>query len=163
MNDSSNSHDRAHRGTWKELRVSLDVAVERLPQALQIEGFGVITQIDLQQTFQAKLGVGFRRYRIFGACNPAFALKAPEPAAPAPSRTIQFPVRISAPALQCSKGQRAYARARHASLSTRPRRARTWASSSSRSVTCSTDRPSASAQSAVETNRSSPPSPWAEA
>jgi len=76
--NKSDSNDRAHRGTWKELRVSFDVAVERLPQALQTEGFGVITQIDLQQTFQAKLGVGFRRFRIFGACNPAFALKAVE-------------------------------------------------------------------------------------
>lgn len=75
MNDSK---DGAHRGTWRELGMSFDVAVERLPQALQTEGFGVITQIDLQQTFQAKLGVGFRRYRIFGACNPAFALKAVE-------------------------------------------------------------------------------------
>jgi uncharacterized protein (DUF302 family) len=76
--NNNDSKDRAHRGTWKELRVSFEVAVERLPQALQTEGFGLITQIDLQQTFQAKLGVGFRRYRIFGACNPEFALKAVE-------------------------------------------------------------------------------------
>ena len=75
INDSNES---AHRGTWKDLRVSFDAAVERLPQALQTEGFGVITQIDLQQTFRAKLGVDFHRYRIFGACNPAFALEAVE-------------------------------------------------------------------------------------
>jgi uncharacterized protein (DUF302 family) len=66
------------RGTWTALRVSFDVAVARLPEVLQAEGFGIITQIDLQQTFKAKLGVDFRRYRIFGACNPAFALKAVE-------------------------------------------------------------------------------------
>jgi uncharacterized protein (DUF302 family) len=40
------------------------------------EGFGIITQIDLQQTFKTKLGVDFRRYQSFGACNPAFALLA---------------------------------------------------------------------------------------
>jgi uncharacterized protein (DUF302 family) len=51
-------------------------ALSRLPEALKKEGFGIITEIDLQQTFKAKLGVDFRRYRIFGACNPAFALKA---------------------------------------------------------------------------------------
>jgi len=76
MNDDS--LQAAHRGIWRELNVGFDAAVELLPQALQAEGFGVITQIDLQQTFKAKLGADFRRYRIFGACNPAFALKAVE-------------------------------------------------------------------------------------
>jgi len=71
-------NQQAHRGTWHALRVSFEAATERLPQALQAQGFGVITQIDLQQTFKAKLGVDFRPYRIFGACNPAYALKAVE-------------------------------------------------------------------------------------
>jgi len=70
--------ERAHRGTWRALRIDFDAAIERLPSALQAEGFGVITQIDLEQTFKTKLGIDFRRYRIFGACNPAFALKAVE-------------------------------------------------------------------------------------
>jgi uncharacterized protein (DUF302 family) len=74
----SNTNEQAHRGTWRPLHITFDEAAERLPRALQDEGFGVITQIDLQQTFKAKLGVDFRRYRIFGACNPAFALKAVE-------------------------------------------------------------------------------------
>lgn len=72
------SYEEAHRGTWRPLRISFDAALERLPQALEAEGFGVITQIDLQQTFKAKLGADFRRYRIFGACNPTFAFKAVE-------------------------------------------------------------------------------------
>jgi uncharacterized protein (DUF302 family) len=75
---NSDSNEQAHRGTWRALRISFEAAAERLPQALQAEGFGVITQIDLQQTFKAKLGADFRRYRIFGACNPAFAFKAVE-------------------------------------------------------------------------------------
>ncbi len=76
MMGKNDSTENAHRGTWRALGVSFDSAVARLPEALQIEGFGVITQIDLQQTFKAKLGVDSRRYRIFGACNPQFALKA---------------------------------------------------------------------------------------
>ena len=70
------STEIAGRGTWTELKIGFDAALARLPEALQTEGFGVITQIDLQQTFKAKLGIDFRRYRIFGACNPSFALEA---------------------------------------------------------------------------------------
>ncbi len=75
---NTDTSERVHHGTWRPLRISFDLAAERLPKALQAEGFGVITQIDLQQTFKAKLGAHFRRYQIFGACNPAFALKAVE-------------------------------------------------------------------------------------
>ena len=63
-------------GSWRELSIGYEQALARLPEVLKKEGFGIITEIDLQQTFKAKLGVDFRRYRIFGACNPAFALKA---------------------------------------------------------------------------------------
>ena len=61
------------RGHWKNLSISYEEALARLPDALKKEGFGIITQIDMQETFKAKLGVDFRRYRIFGACNPSFA------------------------------------------------------------------------------------------
>jgi hypothetical protein len=54
MSNTDRSH-QAYRGTWRPLRISFDMAAERLPKALQAEEFGVITQIDLQQTFKAKL------------------------------------------------------------------------------------------------------------
>lgn len=60
-------------GKWKNLSIGYDEALARLPEALKKEGFGVITQIDVQETFKAKLGVDFRRYRILGACNPSLA------------------------------------------------------------------------------------------
>ncbi|HEY5377559.1 MAG TPA: DUF302 domain-containing protein [Polyangiaceae bacterium] len=61
------------RGNWRKLAIGYDEALARLPDALKAEGFGIITQIDIQETFKAKLGVDFRRYRIFGACNPNLA------------------------------------------------------------------------------------------
>ena len=64
MTNQNDSSENAHRGTWRALRVGFDSAVARLPEALQAEGFGVITQIDLQQTFKAKLGIDSRQYRI---------------------------------------------------------------------------------------------------
>ncbi len=60
----------------RELEVGFDDAVARLPAALGGEGFGVITQIDVDTVFAQKLGQPFRRYRIFGACNPALAHRA---------------------------------------------------------------------------------------
>lgn|SRR5690606_10136313 len=53
-----------------------DSAVDKTTDLLQKEGFGVLTQIDIQQTLKKKLDVDFNRYKILGACNPQFAYKA---------------------------------------------------------------------------------------
>ena len=57
----------------KSLESKFDDAVAKLPGALAGEGFGVLTQIDVQSVFAEKLNAPFRRYRIFGACNPKLA------------------------------------------------------------------------------------------
>lgn len=63
-------------GLRKTLQATYDEALLRVPEALKAEGFGVLTEIDLQRTLEQKLGVAFRRYKILGACNPPFAHQA---------------------------------------------------------------------------------------
>jgi uncharacterized protein (DUF302 family) len=62
----------------KILQTTLDDAVSRVTEGLKKEGFGVLTEIDIKETLKKKLNVDFRKYRILGACNPQYALKALE-------------------------------------------------------------------------------------
>ncbi|MCH4267254.1 MAG: DUF302 domain-containing protein [Brevundimonas sp.] len=56
--------------------LSFEEAVARTREALKAEHFGVITEIDVSQTFKQKLDVDFRPYVILGACNPRAAFEA---------------------------------------------------------------------------------------
>jgi uncharacterized protein (DUF302 family) len=60
----------------KRLETSFDEAIEKVTEELKKEGFGILTDIDVQTTLKKKLNVSFRKYRILGACNPHFAYQA---------------------------------------------------------------------------------------
>ena len=63
-------------GIRRTLDLGFDETLARVPEALKAEGFGVLTEIDVQATLRKKLDVDFRRYRILGACNPSLAHQA---------------------------------------------------------------------------------------
>ncbi len=60
----------------KTLKSSFEDAVEKVTGALSSVGFGVISEVDLHEKIKGKLGVDFKRYRILGACNPAYSYRA---------------------------------------------------------------------------------------
>jgi len=60
----------------KTTEYGFDKAIEIVIQELKKEGFGVLTEIDVQATLKKKLDVDFKKYQILGACNPPFAHEA---------------------------------------------------------------------------------------
>ncbi|PIW69682.1 MAG: hypothetical protein COW08_05895 [Ignavibacteriales bacterium CG12_big_fil_rev_8_21_14_0_65_30_8] len=60
----------------KTVELDFENAINKVTEELKKEGFGVLTEIDVQATLKKKLDVDFRKYKILGACNPGYAHKA---------------------------------------------------------------------------------------
>ncbi len=65
-------------GFGVETALPVQEAESRVKELLKEEGFGVLTEIDVESTLREKLGMDFRPYRILGACNPSLAHRALE-------------------------------------------------------------------------------------
>jgi uncharacterized protein (DUF302 family) len=60
----------------KTLKTDFNKTTSQVIEALKTEGFGIVSEIDMKTRLKEKLGVDFKLYKILGACNPSFALKA---------------------------------------------------------------------------------------
>lgn len=60
----------------KTLNTDFESAISKTKEVLKAEGFGVLSEIDINEKFKEKLNIDFRKYKIMGACNPALAHQA---------------------------------------------------------------------------------------
>lgn len=60
----------------KTIDADFNTAIDKVTEELKQAGFGVLTEIDVKNTFKKKLDVDFKNYKILGACNPNFAYQA---------------------------------------------------------------------------------------
>jgi uncharacterized protein (DUF302 family) len=60
-------------GFTVQLKTDFATAIQRVTEALKVEGFGVLTEIDVKETLKKKIDVDFRPYKILGACNPVLS------------------------------------------------------------------------------------------
>ena len=60
----------------KTVNGTFNIVIDKVTDLLSKEGFGILTEIDIQQTLKKKLNVDFKKYKILGACNAPFAYKA---------------------------------------------------------------------------------------
>jgi uncharacterized protein (DUF302 family) len=63
-------------GIGRTVNLPFDAAMRKIEEALQKEGFGVLTRIDVQETLKTKIGVDQAPFVILGACNPQLAHRA---------------------------------------------------------------------------------------
>jgi uncharacterized protein (DUF302 family) len=63
-------------GFTKEMDIPYEKVIDLVSKALKKEGFGILTEIDVQKKMKEKLGIDMNKYIILGACNPPNAYKA---------------------------------------------------------------------------------------
>jgi len=59
-----------------QMKCAMEEVVDKVTKALKSEGFGILTQIDVRETFKKRIEADFRSYIILGACNPQLAYSA---------------------------------------------------------------------------------------